>query len=283
VTTDPRELDPLASLLSDESLLAELFAGAELAPLDAAAEVTEELLLPSAELGRVARRIAGSYVTVIARHAAVAFGREHDEDADLEVRSAVDALRRLAQAARDEVQLALLDELDALLDDLAEPRSRAGRRALAALTDWIPRFASTLEPEDAGHLLGLVHWERGSVPLLEELATIRGIGRKRLARLYAAGLFSVDTVANASPEEIVQVTGLPRSLAEKVVERTRQFAEDERRRCVTDLRDRAMRLSALVRSFRSGDDGDGAVGLVEEATAVLQQALRELSGGGGVG
>ena len=38
------------------------------------------------------------------------------------------------------------------------------------------------------------------MPLLDELATIRGIGHVRLSRLYAAGLFSIDIVANAAPE-----------------------------------------------------------------------------------
>lgn len=276
MTPDDPTLPPLPT--SDEALLSELFGGEGFDGLDLGAAVAEELLRPSDELGRVARRIAGSYVTVVARHAAVAFGRDASDDGDLEVRSAVDALQRLAHAADDRRQLGLLHELGGLLDDLRAPHARASQRALTALTDWIPRFAETLEPEDARRLLDLVHWEKGSVPLLEELGTIRGIGRKRLARLYAAGLFSVDTVANARPEEIVQVTALPYPLAVQVVARTRQFAEDERRRCVSDLRDRAMRLAALVRSFHGAGAGTG--GLVEEATAALRQALRQLDDGG---
>ncbi len=268
----PEELDLLDGLFG---------AGGALDLLVTGGEVTEELLRPSDELARVARRIAGEYVQVVARHAAVAFGRAGAGGGDLEVRGALGALRRLAEAGGDARQLSLLSELDELLTGLSAPRaSRAGRRAVSALGDWIPRFAETLEPEDARALLHLVEWDHGAAPLLEELGTIRGIGRRRLARLYAAGLFSVDTVANARPEEIAAVTGLPMALAEEVVDRTRRFAVEEHRRCLEDLRDRSARLTSLSRALRDRSDPQ-AVDLVAQATAALAQVLDVLATTGG--
>lgn len=264
-----------------DSLLADLFAnGNEMLQFEPDEEVTQELLLPSEELGRVARRIAGQYVGVLAHYAAAAFGR-HQHDGALQVRNSVDALSRLAHAAEDATQLGLLAELERLLDGLEQPRrSREGQRALKALTAWIPRFAETLEPEDAAGLLDLVRWEKGTMPLLDELSTIRGIGRVRLARLYAAGLFSVDIVANASPDEIVQVTGLPRGLAEEVVQRTRKFAEEERRRCIEEMKDRALRLQTLVRTIHFTED-EPVHRLAAEAMAAVEQALLQLTSSGG--
>ncbi|MCB9687710.1 MAG: hypothetical protein H6738_24035 [Alphaproteobacteria bacterium] len=263
---------------SAESLLADLFAsGNEMLDFNVDDEVTQELLLPSEELGRVARRIAGQYVAVLAHYAAAAFGRTQHDGA-LQVRNSVDALSRLAHAAEDAEQLALLAELEQLLEGLEAPRrSRTARRSVSALSSWIPRFAETLEPEDAASLLDLIRWEKGTMPLLDELATIRGIGHVRLSRLYAAGLFSIDVVANAAPEEIVQVTGLPRALAEEVVQRTRRFAEDERRRCLEEMKDRALRLQTLVKTIRfSADDP-----LAAEAMAAVEQALLGLAKQGG--
>ncbi|MCA9491197.1 MAG: hypothetical protein KC621_14805 [Myxococcales bacterium] len=266
---------------SAESLLADLFAsGNEMLDFDVDDEVTQELLMPSEELGRVARRIAGQYVAVLAHYAAAAFGRTQHDGA-LQVRNSVDALSRLAHAAEDTEQLALLSELEQLLDGLEAPRrSRAARRSVSALSSWIPRFAETLEPEDAAGLLDLVRWEKGSMPLLDELATIRGIGHVRLSRLYAAGLFSIDIVANAAPEEIVQVTGLPRALAEEVVLRTRRFAEEERRRCLEEMKDRAIHLQALVKTIRFADD-DPVHQLAAEALAAVEVALHGLTNQGG--
>lgn len=267
---------------SVDSLLADLFSGGGemVLDFDADDEVTQELLMPSEELGRVARRIAGQYVAVLAHYAAAAFGRTRHDGA-LQVRNSVDALTRLAHAAEDSGQLSLLTELEQLLDGLEAPRgSRAARRSVSALSGWIPRFAETLEPEDATALLDLVRWEKGTMPLLDELATIRGIGHVRLSRLYAAGLFSVDVVANAPPEEIVQVTGLPRALAEEVVQRTRRFAEEERRRCLEEMKDRALRLQTLVKTIRFAED-EPVHQLAVEAMAAVEKALQGLANQGG--
>jgi hypothetical protein len=279
MSTHALPLAPSLDLGLDDSLLRSLFDGVsdELVPFDADEPGTmSDLLRPSDELTRVARRIAGQYVGVLARHAAAAFGRGAASDGG-SVRASVDALRRLATAAGDQLQVALLEEFVALLDALeGGPKGRSRQRGLTALSGWIPRFAATLEEEDARHLLALVKWERGSEPLMDELATLKGIGRRRLARLYAAGLFAVDVVANASPDEVAQVTGLPRPLAVEVVEHTRRFADDEQRRCLEELRDRARKLHALLQSVRFAG-GAGQVGpLAQEARVAMEQALREL-------
>ena len=133
--------------------------------------------------------------------------------------------------------------------------------------DWIPRFATTLSAEHAQRLLDLVRWDGGSAPLMEELHSLRGIGPKRLGRLYAAGLHTVDVVASADPIEVALVTGLPGKLSVNVVDATRQFAVEERVRCLESLRDRARRLREILTAVPDGDD---------EVRRLAEEAIREV-------
>lgn len=248
----------------------------DLTPISAD-EADDDLLAASDELTRVSRRIAGQYAEIVAGFSANAFRGEAGRDAADHSMAAVDALLRLARAAGDTTQEALLSELKPLLPQTVEGRrnSRTRQQALARLRDWIPRFAETLQEDDARRLLDLVRWDRGRAPLMDELAEIDGIGPKRLGRLYAAGLHTMEVVAGADPHEIAQVTGLPSGLATKVVAETRRYAMDERRRCLEGLRDRARRLREVLRSV-SGTDDDMR-GLAEEAIREVELTFQTLN------
>lgn len=263
---------------ADDALFASLWAGdAVLEPIDGGTADLADLLEPSDELGRVARRVAGQYVEILARYAATAFAGTGPAAGLSQLEAAMGALVRLAEASHDAAQIDLLDALATILPGLAAPReSRVARNALAKLADWIPRFAATLEPEDGRRLLTVVHWEKGSAPLLDELASIKGMGRRRLARLYAAGLLTVDVIASARPDEIAQVTGLPRALVDEVVARARAFARDDRQRRLEELRDQSLRLAQLARSVHLSDD-PAVRSLAAEAIAALAGALDILS------
>jgi hypothetical protein len=239
---------------------------------------TAELLAPSEEVSRVSRRIAGQYVEVLAHFASRAFAGEAEDATLAQAASAVDALLRLADATGDRVQSRLLVELGYLLEPVARTvdRSRSRSRALTRLREWLPDFAATLEPDDAERLLALVRWDAATVPLLEELQKLRGMGPKRLERLYAAGLFSVDTVASAEPEDIAAVTGIPRALAEEVVAATRRYAADEPERCVAQLVRTIHRLRSIAGRADSLDPAALQALLEVEATlAALSAPAKE--------
>lgn len=257
-----------ASLLD----LAELGSGSQME----AGEIAD-LLGESDELTRVSRRISGQYAEILAGFASQAFrGRARKESGE-QALAALDALQRLATAAGDREQAALLEELSEIVPGASDSRknSRARYIAIAALRDWIPRFADTLAPEDGRRLVKLVQWDGGSAPLMEELASLRGIGPKRLGRLYAAGLHTVDVVASADPVDVASVTGLPSRLSVDVVDATRQFALDERRRCLEQLRDRALRLREILRAVPASDEEIRR--LAEEAVHEVELTFSQLS------
>ena len=241
-------------------------------------DLTTDLLAPSEELGRVSRRIAAQYAEVLASFAALAFRGEASRGAVEQVESAIDALCRLAEASHDPLQVSLLLEVRDWIRPATtgKPNSRARQSALVSLRDWIPRFAQTLEAEDASRLARLVSWDDGSAPLMDELAELHGIGPKRLQRLYASGLYTVDVVATADPQDIAAVTGLPLALAESVVTATRTFALEERRRCIESLRDRAVRLRHLLKTVPAGNDDNDLAELAQEAIWEVESTFRHL-------
>lgn len=264
------EEDQLAIFASDEewAALEGALDGFELVDDD---EGMEGLLDPSDEVVRVSRRIAGQYVEVLARFSASAFGRDGSAVSVDQVKSAIDALLRLARAATDEEQARLLEELLELVGPATQGRrnSRARSAAIRELRDWIPRFAATLEPADGDRLVRLVKWDRDAAPLLAELAEIHGIGPKRLGRLYAAGLFTVDSVAGSDPQDIVAVTGIPEKLAVAVVESTHAYALEERQRCLSGLVEQAHRLRRILKAVPMDD-------VVTAAAAALREVERTL-------
>lgn len=234
-----------------------------------------DLLEPSDEVVRVSRRIAGQYVEVLARFAAAAFGRNALGVDSTQITAAIDALLRLARASDDAAQVALLEEIHSLIEPATTGRrnSRARQSALIRLRDWLPRFAATLEPVDGKRLVHLVEWDADSAPLLSELAGIRGIGPKRLQRLYSAGLFTVDTVAAADAEDIVAVTGIPGKLAHSVVSATHTYAVEERERCYNGMLERVHRLRRIL-----GAVPDSNKDVAEAAARALLEVERALQG-----
>lgn len=253
-------------------------AGPSFVPLGAD-EVHDLLTETSDELAAVSGRITGQYAEVLARFAARAFGGGADAS-DLEaVRTTVANLRRLSRVAGSPRQRELLDEIDALTARVVTDRSGERRRALARLQEWVPAFAETLPEEDARSLVGVLRWEKGAVPLLDELATLRGIGPRRLERLHAAGLFTVEVVGHADPDDVAAVTGIPRPLAARVVEAARRYAEAERRRCVEVLRENASRLARMVRG--SPEEADGLRPQLAEILRDVNELIRAVSPEGG--
>lgn len=202
---------------------------------------------PSPELVAVTHRIASQFVGVLHATAGRLFGAKDPRGPLQQLRSTLDALRRLAEASHDAPHLALLDEIAEEASRFAEaPHGRARDRFLGRLRSWLPRYADQLGGDDGDALRGLVRFDPDAVPLFGELREIPGIGRRRLERLFCAGLWSVDVVSAADPVEVAAVTGLPRTLAEDVVRRARMWSEEQRRRALVDLRARLADVSRIV-------------------------------------
>ncbi len=227
------------------------------------------------ELHRLSRRISAQYADVLAGFSRQAFGGAASASMVQQVTAAVDALRRLATSAGDVELAAMLERLSVLVPEHDVRGAHARRRFMRALREWVLAFAALLPPEDAARLHDMVVYDRRSLPLLDELAKLHGIGPKRLERLYCAGLFTVEAVGAADPHEVAQVTGLPRPLAHRVVEGAIRFADEERRRCVSELRRHASEIGHLLAA--RGGLPDMSSELVGEARAALEDLRAALA------
>lgn len=216
---------------SAEALQAALLGQGDDLALDADLHEHEELQL-------VARRIAGNHVDVVARYARSVFSDQAGRADHQQLTSALGQLARLAEAAEDHRQLSLLTEMKGWIEgNLASLGTPGGRsRLLPKLRRFLDTFAGCLEGEDAERLDRLVHYEPDSAPLLAELATLRGIGPRRLESLYCSGLYRVDAVAHAEPADVASVSGLPLALAVDVVHATRAYAMRRRDSAAREIR-----------------------------------------------
>jgi hypothetical protein len=124
----------------------------------------------------------------------------------------------------------------------------------------------------------LVLFDKSNVPLFDQLARIRGIGPRRIQRMYCAGLFTVETVVSSTPEDIASVTGIPVALARRIHEETARYATEMKTRAVDDIVTAVEGLKKVLPRF-SGDDTE-MMNQVKVALADLQQTLRTSPWGG---
>ena len=218
-------------------------------------------------LRRLTRRIAGQYGEVLIDFAERAYAESDVRELAQSMMPTLINLIRLAEASGHHGQVDLLNELVDVIEKLSvgTGRSRARTAALSSLREWLPRFADTLLPEDAVRVKALV--ELPSMPLIGEFRSIPGIGEARLKRLYAAGLLTLGSVANARPEDISDVTGIPLTVCESVVQSAREYATKERTRCLTDVSQRALRLQSILDAVDLADDPQ----LADSARAAIRQ------------
>lgn len=238
-------------------------------------------LAPSDEVKGLARSLTGQYVDVIRAYAAQAFGRGDRPPALTQSLTAMDSLLRLARSIDDEVLYSRLDALREHLCTGASATKLERTRFLNTLQDRLLALAEALDIEHGSRLRELIDVDMRATPLLDELRAVPGIGPRRLNRMYCAGLYTVDAVSQADPQEIAVVTGLPVGLARTVVEETQAFERRERERCVLDLQARARQLtSALPRVDPRTEEGRALLEAARHALADLSNAIAHLSAGG---
>lgn len=228
-------------------------------------------------LQALSRRISGQYVEVLAAYAGAAFHGRATDALQSQVEAALGGLTRLAEASEDVALATCLGRLGILLPQTAVMGGQRRRDFMRELSDWVLEFSDLLEPEDADRLRGLVRFDMGSLPLLDRLSSVRGIGPKRLQRLYSAGLFSVDVVAGAEVRDVASVTGLPETLARRVVQAAQEFAEEERRSVARDLKRRSAQLRQALGELNDDEERQRVIAAALEAMNEIREALAAFS------
>ena len=240
-------------------------------------EVDDDDADEHAVLHTLSRRISGQYIEVLATFAAQAFAGHATPAHRDQVHAAVSALSRLAEASHDASLLGILNQLEALLPSSQVTTTGRRRRFIADLKEWVLAFSALLSDEDAERMHRLVSFDNHALPLLDELAAIKGIGPKRLERLYFAGLFSVEVVCAAEPADVAAVTALPLHLAEEVVRASVEFAHRQRVDCAQALYQRTSEISTLLKNFDpSRKDDRKLLDAARQAMEELQAALSSL-------
>lgn len=207
------------------------------------------------ELSVVSRAVAAQFVEAVAAVAGEVLAGREELVLD-RLPPMLDSLRSLSIASTDDEQLALVDELVAAHELYVSRRHRGVGRAtyLDAMRSWVQRFAALVDDTGSGDALrALVEYDDEDVPLFQELEQIRGIGRRRLQRLYAARLTTAEVLATASPDDVASVTGLPRALAVEVVACAHKYQAQRPVRALTELQ-RTVRRTASVLPEMLQDD-----------------------------
>ncbi len=210
---------------------------------------------PTDELVGLTRKLASQYVDVLATFARDSFRGTADIDTH-GVSGAVDALARLAESTGDVDLLRVLQQLAKLVDAVGDtertnPRVRDLLRV--QMRHWVLRFADCLEGAERKRMRDLVLFDRSNVPLFDQLSRIKGIGPRRIQRMYCAGLFTIDTVVRSSPEDISSVTGIPIALARRIHEETSNYATEMKGDAITALVDALGQFRRVFPRFERSD------------------------------
>lgn len=265
------DLASSSSFFSDEELDSVLNAPPSTeGPAAQAPEVSEEARA-------LARMLGSQYAEVIAHYAVDALMGRNSRHAP-KLRQIVKSFRKLATEMNDHELLQLYEQLGELIETFTASSTHERRLAASRkLRDWVMAFADLVGDEAAWKLRRLVVFRKGVHPLISHIREIRGIGDKRLERLYSAGLLTADSLVDADPTELSQIVGIPTRLARHVVEACRRFAEHQRHIVVASFKSA---VDDLKQSFGDVDlDNDDNVRLLaelRETMGILESRLREV-------
>ena len=258
---------------SDSELLSLLGGPDVLSLLQPDEDEDAEAPAPSEELPALSRRLAGQYVDVLADFVRASFRQPALPPAG-PLRAVLSPLLRLTGDTGADDMHALLRELEGLLERPVGEERWARVRHLRALRGWLMRFSECLDDDDGARLRQLVDYGDALPPLLEALKEVRGIGPRRIERLYCAGLTSVSRVTAADAESIAEVTGIPRQLAAAVVEAAQAFERTERARRIAELRRSIMAFTHALETLNAHDDPD-MISAAQESLSRLQAAITQ--------
>lgn len=145
---------------------------------------------------------------------------EVEEEADLQqvsrrlITQQVCALLKLHRAGGARVRSQVLSQastmmqLSACMEGLQEEVAQV---SALPMEQWVRRIAVHLGAEHEETLLAALREESSDAPE-QMLASVRGIGARRLDQLYSAGLYTVADLCQANPSDLAAVTGFPLNL-----------------------------------------------------------------------
>lgn len=244
------------------------FSDEELGALFAGPSTPEGPVEATDELVGLTRKLASQYVEVLASFARESFRGAGEIDTH-GVAGAIDALARLSESTGDTDLLRVLQQLRKLVDASADAQNANARvRDLlrVQMRHWVLRFADCLEGAERNRMRQLVLFDKSNVPLFDQLARIKGIGPRRIQRMYCAGLFTIDTVVRSTPEDISSVTGIPLALSKRIHEETVKYAQDQKDEA-------AERLLEAIEQFKK------ILPRLSESEASLVQSVRQAVAG----
>jgi len=239
-----------------------------------ASDATPEISL---EARALARTLAAQYVEVIAHYAVDALMGRTSRHAP-KLKQVIKDSRRLAHEMGDGELLTMYDELGDLIDAFSatstgEPRLIASRK----LRDWVMGFADLVGDEPGQRLRRVVVFRKGVHPLISHLREVRGIGERRLERLYTAGLLTTESLIDAEPKELAGVVGIPLRLARAVVEACQRFVEQQRLTHVKSLKSVVVDVTKALKSVDPHDQSHvRLVAAVRDTINSLAEALKDL-------
>ncbi|MCC6623631.1 MAG: hypothetical protein IT385_20400 [Deltaproteobacteria bacterium] len=265
--TRPGDGAGTAALFGDDDLATFLGGG------PAAGEVVAPEVSPEARA--LARVLGSQYVEVIAHYAVDALMGRNSRHAP-KLRQIVKSFRRLALEMNDHELLELYQQLGELIESFTSSTSHE-RRLVASrrLRDWVMAFADLVGDEAATKLRRLVVYRKGVHPLISHLREIRGIGDRRLERLYTAGLLTTEALADADPAELAQIVRIPMRLARQLVEACRRFADHHRHLAVMALKSATEDVTKALGGVDFDDEAQAR--LVDEVRRTIEGLSAELA------
>ena len=149
---------------------------------------------------------------------------------------------------------------------------RSNYNHIKRIKDWYLRFLDELPEEVANRYRDEVSYRRKKVPFLEDLRSIKGVGPKRLERLYLAGLISMDKLLNADAMSVHQVTGLGYKLSKQVISETHKLQARYVAERIERIIESATFLTREVSDLRREEDREVKLA-IDKQIAVLHDAL----------
>lgn len=258
------------------------FSEDDLAAMLSGSTVDAATARPSASVDAMglARTLAAQYAEVVAHHASdMVLGRNLKLAPRL--KGVLADSRRLAEEMDDTEMLVHYERLEGILRDGQAPALTAVARQERAqqLNDWVAAFADLVGGEVGDRLVREVLLKKGGSPLISHLREVKGIGEKRLERLYAAGLLTTDALVDAEPRELAAVVGLPQNVAELVVGAARAFADQQRRSSVQSLRQAAFDVMRNLKDVHPTDPGfRKLLSTIRDTLARLEHTISQFEG-----
>ncbi len=229
---DERPIERPSLLALDDAEIDSILSGIVPHEVSADAPLIANQVGVSADALALTRQLAARHLEVIGRAAADAV--EGRTKRDPRATKALKQAHRLASEMQDAELVALIDQIGALLDRVALAEVLDHAIIARRLRNTVLALGALAGGAAEVQLRTVCLRRRGLHPLAARLRGLKGIGERRLAKLWDAGLLSIESLVDADPRELVSVAGIDRALATRVIRLAHEHAQ-ERARAAAEL------------------------------------------------